>query len=145
MPSSDWEASARHKPLLSTPIATVPSTAPSSGSGPRPKSHSRQALSRLQSYSIYRKRMQPTPPIQHRQSSTGWNTRGSGCSSSIMPMHPNCSKPTTRAHPEDTSCLPQERSFSTRWVLPGHLHSRRWIQKKRWTFSSNEQNVHRST
>ena len=89
--------------------------------------------------------MQPTLLTRYRQSSTGWNTRVSGCSSSIMPMHPNCSKPTTRVHPEVTSCSPREHSSSTRWALPGHSRSRRWIQRKRWTFSSNARNAPRAT
>jgi SEFIR domain-containing protein len=87
----------------------------------------------------------PILATRPRQSSTGWNATNSGYSSSTMPMLPNCSPPTTRVHPQATSCLPREHSSSTRSALPDHLPCRGWIQTKRWTFSSNAQPENRAT
>ena len=88
-----------------------------------------------------------TNPSRHSPGSQALagTKRVSGCSSSIMPMHPSCSKPITRVHPEVTSCSPRERSSSTRWALPDHSRSRRWIHRKHWTFSSNAPHAPRAT
>ncbi len=61
MPSADWEVSARPRPPLSTPIATVRSISTSSGSGLIPRWHSRQVLSRSPNCSICQKRTQHNP------------------------------------------------------------------------------------
>jgi hypothetical protein len=50
--------------------------------------------------------------------------------SSIMLIHPSCSRPIIHVHPMDTFCLPREHNSSTYWVLPNHSHLRKWIHRR---------------